>query len=199
MANAAPLSSHRPFADGKTRRCIELSIDASAILINIQVLHQLTWLNLNHIFLLALIGSWWSGQCLALEAGKVEFRQCSNVGGVWEMTSEGQVKQGNMRLALGGPGVVAMHYEEAGGVGAGSFFPVAVPKYDPRQACASKAEACHLQDQSISLGSGKPATSAAAFSSDHAVGGTRLIGESAKALAARQQNDCNCCSKCAHV
>ena len=116
------------------------------------------------------------------------------------MTSEGQVKQGNMRLALGGPGVVAMDCEEAAAVGAGSFFPVAVPKYDPRQACASKAEACHLQDQSISLGSGKPATSAAAFSSDHAVGGTRLlIGESAKALDARQQIDCNCCSKCAHV
>ena len=48
-----------------------------------------------------------AGRCVALEAGKVEFRQCSNVGGVWEMTAEGQVKQGNMCLALGGPGVVA--------------------------------------------------------------------------------------------
>ena len=108
------------------------------------------------------------GPCVALEAGKVEFRQCSNVRGVWEMT----VKQGNMCLALGGPGVVAMDCQEAAAVGAGSFFPVAVPKYDPqaaagvhstRQACPSKrckaeqalghvkfahAEACHLQDQS---------------------------------------------------
>ena len=73
-----------------------------------------------------------SGRCVALEAGKVEFRQCSNVGGVWEMTAEGQVKQGNMCLALGGPGVVAMDCEEAEAVGAGSFFPVAVPKYDPQ-------------------------------------------------------------------
>ena len=75
-----------------------------------------------------------SGRCVALEAGKVEFRQCSNVGGVWEMTAEGQVKQGNMCLALGGPGVVAMDCEEAEAVGAGSFFPVAVPKYDPQAA-----------------------------------------------------------------
>ena len=67
-----------------------------------------------------------SGRCVALEAGKVEFRQCSNVGGVWEMTAEGQVKQGNMCLALGGPGVVAMDCEEAEAVGAGSFFPVAL-------------------------------------------------------------------------
>ena len=113
-----------------------------------------------------------SGRCVALEAGKVEFRQCSNVGGVWEMTAEGQVKQGNMCLALGGPGVVAMDCEEAAAVGAGSFFPVAVPKYDLQAAAgvhslgklvrASVArqnkllatlssltpKACHLQDQS---------------------------------------------------
>ena len=111
-----------------------------------------------------------SGRCVELEAGKVEFRQCSNVRGVWEMTAEGQVKQGNMCLALS-PGVVAMDCQEAAAVGAGSFFPVAVPKRpsscrwsaQPRQACASKrckaeqalghvkfahAEACHLQDQS---------------------------------------------------
>ena len=103
-----------------------------------------------------------SGRCVALEAGKVEFRQCSNVGGVWEMTAEGQVKQGNMCLALGGPGVVAMDCEEAAAVGAGSFFPVAVPKYDPQAAAGvhslgklvrasvkfAHAEACHLQAQS---------------------------------------------------
>ena len=89
------------------------------------------------------------------------------------MTAEGQVKQGNMCLALGGPGVVAMDCEEAAAVGAGSFFPVAVPKYDPQAAagvhslgklaCACKrckaeqavghlkfahAEACHMQDES---------------------------------------------------
>ena len=68
------------------------------------------------------------GRCVALEAGKVEFRECSNVRRVWEMTAEGQVKQGNMCLALGGPGVVAMDCQEAAAVGAGSFFPVAVPK-----------------------------------------------------------------------
>ena len=62
-----------------------------------------------------------SGRCVALEAGKVEFRQCSNVGGVWEMTAEGQVKQGNMCLALGSPSVVAMDCEEAEAVGAGRW------------------------------------------------------------------------------
>ena len=168
-----------------------------------------------------------SGRCVALEAGKVEFRQCSNVGGVWEMTAEGQVKQGNMCLALGGPGVVAMDCEEAAAVGAGSFFPVAVPKYDPQAAAgvhslgklvrASVARQNKLLATLSSLtpklatcktkvslmGSGKPATSAVAFSSNHAVGNTRapgvadkigvqfgvahsqlslLIGESAKAL-----------------
>ena len=74
-----------------------------------------------------------SGRCVELEAGKVEFRECSNVGGVWEMTAEGQVKQGNMCLALS-PGVVAMDCQEAAAVGAGSFFPVAVPKHDPQAA-----------------------------------------------------------------
>ena len=74
------------------------------------------------------------GPCVALEAGKVEFRQCSNVRGVWEMTAWKQVKQGNMCLALGGPGVVAMDCQEAAAVGAGSFFPVAVPKHDPQAA-----------------------------------------------------------------
>ena len=140
-----------------------------------------------------------SGRCVALEAGKVEFRQCSNVGGVWEMTA-GQVKQGNMCLALGGPGVVAMDCEEAAAVGAGSFFPVAVPKYDPQAAAgvhslgklvrASVARQNKLLATLRSLtpklatcktkvslmGSGKPATSAVAFSSNHAVGGSRALG-----------------------
>ena len=130
-----------------------------------------------------------SGRCVALEAGKVEFRQCSNV-----------VKQGNMCLALGGPGVVAMDCEEAEAVGAGSFFPVAVPKYDPQAAAgvhslrklvrASVARQNKLLATLSSLtpklatcktkvslmGSGKPATSAVAFSSNHAVGGTRAPG-----------------------
>ena len=133
------------------------------------------------------------------------------------MTAEGQVEQGNMCI---GPGVVAMDCEEAEAVGAGSFFPVAVPKYDPQAAAgvhslgklvrASVARRNKLLAMLSSLtpklatcktkvnlmGSGKPATSAVAFSSNHAVGGTKigvqfgmahsqlslLIGESAKAL-----------------
>ena len=141
-----------------------------------------------------------AGRCVALEAGKVEFRQCSNVGGVWEMTAEGQVKQGNMCLALGGPGVVAMDCEEAAAVGAGSFFPVAVPKYDPQAAAGvhslgklvrasvarqskllatlnsltPKLAACKTK---VSLmGSGAPATSAMTFASNHAVGRARTPG-----------------------
>ena len=104
---------------------------------------------------------------MALVAGKVEFRQYSSVGGVWEMPAEGQVQQGNMCFAVGGPSVDC---EEAAAVGASSFF----PEYDlkaaagrcsvqPRHICACKhckaeqalghlkfahAEACHLQDQS---------------------------------------------------
>ena len=117
--------------------------------------------------------------------------------GVWEMTAEGQVKQGNMCLALGGPGVVAMDCQEAAAVGAGSFFPVAVPKSDPQAAAgvhslgklvrASVARQNKLLATLSSLtpklatcktnvslmGSGKQATSAVAFSSNHAVGGTR--------------------------
>ena len=75
------------------------------------------------MFLLALIGSWWPGRCVALEAGKVEFRQCSNVGGVWEMTVEGQVKRGNMCLAPGRRQRLVL-----------AFLPVAVPKCDPQAA-----------------------------------------------------------------
>ena len=87
------------------------------------------------------------------------------------MTAEGQVKQGNMCLALS-PGVVAMDCQEAAAVGAGQLFSGGRAKVrrsscrwsaQPRQACASKrckaeqalghvkfahAEACHLQDQS---------------------------------------------------
>ena len=140
-----------------------------------------------------------SARCVELEAGTVEFRQCSNVGGVWEMTAEGQVKQGNMCLALSGPGVVAMDCQEAAAVGAGSFFPVAVPKYDPQAAAGVHSlgklvRACVARQNKllatlssltpklatcktkVSLGSGKPATSAVAFSSNHAVGGTRAPG-----------------------
>ena len=140
-----------------------------------------------------------AGRCVALEAGKVEFRQCSNVGGVWEMTAEGQVKRGNMCLALGGPGVAAMDCEEAA-VGAGSFFPVAVPKYDPQAAAgvhslgklvrASVARQSKLLATLKSLtpklatcktkvslmGSSTPATSALAFASNHAVGRARTPG-----------------------
>ena len=140
-----------------------------------------------------------SGRCVELEAGKVEFRECSNVGGVWEMTAEGQVKQGNMCLALS-RGVVAMDCQEAAAVGAGSFFPVAVPKYDAQAAAgvhslgklvrASVARQNKLLATLSSLtpklatcktkvslmGSGKQATSAVAFSSNHAVGGTRAPG-----------------------
>ena len=83
------------------------------------------------------------------------------------MPAEGQVKQGNMCFAVGGPSVDC---EEAAAVGASSFF----PEYDLKAAagrcsvqlrhiCACKhckaeqalghlkfahAEACHLQDQS---------------------------------------------------
>ena len=110
------------------------------------------------------------------------------------MTAEGQVKQGNMCLALGGPGVVAMDCEEAAAVGAGSFFPVAVPKYDTQAAAgvhslgklvrASVARQNKLLATLSSLtpklatcktkvslmGSGKPATSAVAFSSNSCCG-----------------------------
>ena len=106
---------------------------------------------------------------------------------MWEdvgNAAEGQVKQGNMCLALGGPGVVAMDCQEAAAVGAGSFFPVAVPKYDAQAAAgvhslgklvlASVARQNKLLATLSSLtpklatcktkvslmGSGKPATSA---------------------------------------
>ena len=115
------------------------------------------------------------------------------------MTAEGQVKQGNMCLALGGPGVVAMDCEEAAAVGAGSFFPVAVPKYDPQAAAGvhslGKLVRASVARQSkllatlnsltpklatcktkVSLGSGTPATSALAFASNHAVGRARTPG-----------------------
>ena len=113
-----------------------------------------------------------SGRCVALEAGKVEFRQCSNVGGVWEMTAEGQVKQGNMCLALGGPGCCCHGLRRSRSCWCWQLFSGGRAKVrpsscrcssQPRQACASKrckaeqalghvkfahAEACHLQDQS---------------------------------------------------
>ena len=121
---------------------------------------------------------------------------------VFALTSAGSVRDVAVRcvaLALGGPGVVAMDCEEAA-VGAGSFFPVAVPKYDPQAAAgvhslgklvrASVARQSKLLATLKSLtpklatcktkvslmGSSTPATSALAFASNHAVGRARTPG-----------------------
>lgn len=75
-----------------------------------------------------------SGACLRLVAGKLELGGCEE--GAWEVSAAGQVKQGNMCLAVEGAAVRAMDCEEAVSIGAGSFFQVAVPEYDPTAAVA---------------------------------------------------------------
>ena len=105
------------------------------------------------------------------------------------------VKQGNMCLALGGPGVVAMDCQEAAAVGAGSFFPVAVPKYDPqaaagvhstRQACPSKrckaeqalghVKFAHAEAYQSKFGKRQASDFRSGILFQSAVGGTRAPG-----------------------
>ncbi|CAJ1425675.1 unnamed protein product [Effrenium voratum] len=72
-----------------------------------------------------------SGQCLGLRSGGLVFRTCAAGQGAWEVTADGQVKQGGVCLMLSGERVEAVDCGEAAALGSDKFFQVAVTAQDP--------------------------------------------------------------------
>ncbi|CAL1134719.1 unnamed protein product [Cladocopium goreaui] len=54
-----------------------------------------------------------SGYCVRLAGDKLELEKCDSSTGVWEASADGQVKQGNMCLAVDGSAVHALDCDEA--------------------------------------------------------------------------------------
>ena len=77
-----------------------------------------------------------SGYCVRLAGDKLGFEKCDSNTGVWEVSADGQVKQGNMCLAVDGSAVHAVDCDEAASLGTSNFFQVAVPAYDPKAVVA---------------------------------------------------------------
>ena len=77
-----------------------------------------------------------SGYCVHLAGDKLGFEKCDSNTGVWEVSADGQVKQGNMCLAVDGSAVHAVDCDEAASLGTSNFFQVAVPAYDPKAVVA---------------------------------------------------------------
>ncbi|CAL1158224.1 unnamed protein product, partial [Cladocopium goreaui] len=80
-----------------------------------------------------------SGYCVRLAGDKLELEKCDSSTGVWEVSADGQVKQGNMCLAVDGSAVHALDCDEAASLGASNFFQVAVPAYDPKAVVAVRS------------------------------------------------------------
>ena len=78
------------------------------------------------------------GHCLGIVADKVALLECQDGQGKWEITQDGQVKQGNTCLVLTGSSVAAADCDDAVATGADKFFQVAVPAYDPAAPVAVK-------------------------------------------------------------
>ena len=72
------------------------------------------------------------GRCLGIVAEKLSAVECQEGQGGWSISQDGQVRQGNMCLAVAGSRVAA-----AGG-GGDKFFQVAVPAHDPMAVVAVK-------------------------------------------------------------
>ena len=71
------------------------------------------------------------GSCIGVAGSKLTLSDCSGGVGPWEMTADGQLKQGNMCLAVIGAQVAATDCDEASSLGGDKFFEVAVPANDP--------------------------------------------------------------------
>ena len=80
-----------------------------------------------------------SGYCVRLAGDKLELEKCDSSTGVWEVSADGQVKRGNMCLAVDGSAVHALDCDEAASLGASNFFRVAVPAYDPKAVVAVRS------------------------------------------------------------
>ena len=63
-----------------------------------------------------------SGYCVRLAGDKLELEKCDSSTGVWEVSADGQVKQGNMCLAVDGSAVHALDCDEAASLGAAISF-----------------------------------------------------------------------------
>ena len=81
----------------------------------------------------------WPERNCSLAGDKLELEKCDSSTGVWEVRADGQVKQGNMCLAVDGSAVHALDCDEAASLGASNFFQVAVPAYDPKAVVAVRS------------------------------------------------------------
>ena len=79
-----------------------------------------------------------SGDCVQVAAGKLELGECGG-DGAWEVSADGQVKQGNMCLSVDGSAVHALDCDEAAALGSDRFYQAAVPEYDPAAGVAVRS------------------------------------------------------------
>ena len=78
------------------------------------------------------------GRCLGIVAEKLSAVECQEGQGGWSISQDGQVRQGNMCLAVAGSRVAAADCDDAAGGGGDKFFQVAVPAHDPTAVVAVK-------------------------------------------------------------
>ena len=72
-----------------------------------------------------------SEQCLQVTSGNILAVDCQDSQGAWDMTQEGQMKQGNTCLAVTGSQVKAADCDDVASVGGDKFFQAAVPEHHP--------------------------------------------------------------------
>ena len=71
-------------------------------------------------------------------AEKLSAVECQEGQGGWSISQDGQVRQGNMCLAVAGSRVATADCDDATGGGGDKFFQVAVPAHDPTAVVAVK-------------------------------------------------------------
>ena len=71
--------------------------------------------------------------------GKLSMSKCEGSQTLWDVTADGQVKQGNVCFVVTGSTIAASGGDEAAAVGGDKFFQVAVPASDPTGPMAVQA------------------------------------------------------------
>ena len=79
------------------------------------------------------------GNCVGVAGSKLVLSDCDGNVGPWEITADGQLKQGNMCLAVSGSRVESTDCDEASSLGGDKFFEVAAPAHDPTAAAGVRS------------------------------------------------------------
>ena len=80
-----------------------------------------------------------AGLCVVVHDGKLAMGKCEGSQTFWDVTADGQVKQGNMCFVVTGATIAASDCDEAAAIGGDKFFQVAVPASDPTGPVAVQA------------------------------------------------------------